>query len=75
MSVRERSHDFELAAKAGDGLGVVAKGSADQLDDVGWEVGDVADGFVFDFSVFAEGTAQEVGLVDLAMVVAHAHII
>ena len=41
---------------------------ADEFDDVRREVGEVADGFVFDFSVFAEGAAQEVGLVDLALI-------
>ena len=68
MSVGEGPGDFELSAKAAYGVGVVAQGGADEFDDVRREVGEVADGFVFDFSVFAEGAAQEVGLVDLALI-------
>ena len=48
------------AAQTGEGgfgidEGFSLEGSADQIDDVVWEVRDVAEGFVFDFAVLAEG--------------------
>ena len=63
------------AAQAGEGgfgidQGLALEGSADRIDDVVWEVRDVAEGFVFDFAVLAEGTAEEMGVVGFVVVAA-----
>ena len=44
--------------------------SADEIDDVVWEMGDVAEGLVLDLAVLAEGSAQQVGMVGLVSVAA-----
>jgi hypothetical protein len=46
------------------------QGPANQIDELGWQVGDVAEGLVADLGAEAEGAAQEVGLIELAFVVA-----
>ena len=57
-----------VAAQAGEGgLGVdqgfAFESSADEIDDVVGEVGDVAEGFMLDLAVLAEGSAQQMGVV------------
>jgi hypothetical protein len=42
--------------------------AADEADEVGGQVRDVAEGFVLDLGAGAEGAAEEVGLVELAFV-------
>ena len=49
--------------------GFALESSADESDDRIGQVGEVAEGLVFDLPVFAEGSAQEVGSVGLALVV------
>ena len=68
MSVRKCADNLEAVVDRWEKL--TAQATADSLDEIGREVGDVADGFVKDLAVFAEATAQEVGLVDLAFVAA-----
>ena len=68
MSVREGAENLEAVVDRWDKL--AAQTTADSLDEIGREVGDVAEGFMKDLAVFAEATAQEVGLVDLAFVAA-----
>jgi hypothetical protein len=68
MTVREVALDEE-------GVGgreelFAGQGAADEVDQVGGEVGEIAESFVEDSGADAEGTAEEVGLIDLAFVVA-----
>ena len=50
--------------------GLAFEGSADELDDGVGEMGDVAEGFMFDSAVLAEGATEEMGAVDLVFVTA-----
>ena len=57
-----------VAAQAGEGglgidQGFAFESSADEIDDVVGEVGDVAEGFMLDLAVVAEGSAQQMGVV------------
>ena len=45
--------------------GLALEGSADELDDGVGEMGDVAEGFMLDPAVLAEGATEEMGAVDL----------
>ena len=47
---------------------LAGEGAADEVDEVGRQVGDVAESFVVDLGADAEGAAEEVGLVELALV-------
>jgi hypothetical protein len=47
---------------------LAGEGAANEVDEVGRQVGDIAEGFVLDLGADAEGAAEEVGLVDLAFV-------
>ena len=60
------------ATKGGLGIdeGLAFEGSADEIDDVVWEVGDVAESFVADLAILAEGSAEEMGAVGLVFVAA-----
>jgi hypothetical protein len=49
---------------------LAGQGAADDVDQVGGEVGEIAESFVEDSGADPEGTAEEVGLVDLIFVVA-----
>ena len=64
-----------VAAQAGEGglgidQGFAFESSADEIDDVDGEVGDVAEGFMLDLAVLAEGSAQQMGVVGGVIVVA-----
>ena len=64
-----------VAAQATEGdlgidEGLAFEGSADEIDDVVWEVGDVAESFVADLAVLAEGSAEEMGAVGFVFVAA-----
>ena len=66
MTVREIAfHDKGL--RSGKKL-LAAEGAANEVDEVGRQVGDVAESFVLDLGTDAEGAAEEVGLVELALV-------
>ena len=63
------------AAPAGEGgfgidQGLALESSADEIDDVVWEMGDVAESFVLDLAVEAEGSAEEMGAVGFSVVAA-----
>jgi hypothetical protein len=47
---------------------LAAEGAANEVDEVGRQVGDVAESLVPDLGADAEGAAEEVGLVKLALV-------
>ena len=64
-----------VAAQAGEGglgidQGFAFESSADEIDDVVGEVGDVAEGFMLDLAVVAEGSAQQMGMVGGVFVMA-----
>ena len=68
VTVREVALDEE---GVGGGEELLARqGAADDVDQVGGEVGEIAESFVEDSGADAEGTAEEVGLVDPVLVVA-----
>ena len=60
------------ATEGGFGIdeGLAFEGSADEIDDVVWEVGDVAESLVADLAVLAEGSAEEMGAVGFVFVAA-----
>jgi hypothetical protein len=71
----EHGLDVAMRARAFDaegGLGgkelLAGEGAADEFDEVGGEMGDVAEGLVLDLRADAEGSAEEVGVVELAFV-------
>ena len=71
----EHSGDMAMgaAAQAGEGVlgideGLAFESPADEIDDVGGEVGDVAERLMLDLAVVAEGSAQEMGVVGLVLV-------
>jgi hypothetical protein len=47
---------------------LAGQGAADEVDEGGGKVGDVAKGLVLDLRADAEGAAEEVGMVELAFV-------
>ena len=50
--------------------GLAFEGSADEIDDGVGEMGDVAEGFMLDFTVLPEGATEQVSAVDLVIVAA-----
>ena len=48
--------------------GFAGQATADDVDQVGGEVGEIAEGFVLDLGAGAEGAAEEVGLIEFALV-------
>jgi hypothetical protein len=66
VSVGQAAANLEAAGRE---EALAGEAAADQVDDVVREVGEVADGLVLDLAALAEGAAQQVGLVDLALVV------
>ena len=62
MAVGEGAFDVE-GQRAGRNFSP-AEGAADEIDEVGGQVGDVAEGFVLDLGADTEGSAQEVGVVE-----------
>ena len=61
------------AAHAAEALGgmdevLALQGAADEVDGVVGEVGDVAEGLVLDLAVFPVASPEEVGAVDLVLV-------
>ena len=61
VAVRGTAHIGEEGLGINQGL--TLEGSADEIDDVVWEVGDIAEGFMFDLAVLAKGSAEEVGVI------------
>ena len=64
-----------VAAQAGEcSFGIdqrfAFESSADEIDDVVGEMGDIAEGLVLDLAVLAEGSAQQMGVVGLVFIVA-----
>ena len=68
MAMGERAGTVEAAFGIDEGLAF--EGSADEIDNEVGEMGDVAEGFMFDAAVLAEGPTQEVSAVDLVFVAA-----
>lgn len=66
VAVRQVALDKE-GVGGGDEL-LAGQGAADDVDQLRWQVGDVAEGFVADLGADAEGAAEQVGLVKLALV-------
>ena len=62
MAVGQAAHAVEAVLDGDEGLAL--QGPADDLDDIGGQMGEVAEGLVLDLAVLAEGTSQEVGFVD-----------
>ena len=61
VAVRGTAHTGEEGLGINQGL--TLEGSADEIDDVVWEVRDIAEGFMFDLAVLAKGSAEEVGVI------------
>ena len=68
MTVVRRGDDFEAAAHWGVVFPV--QRAADHLDDVIGQVGEIADRLVSHFSVLSVAATQQVGPVDLSLVMA-----
>ena len=68
MSVGQGAHDLKATRRSWRQL--TAQVLADGVDELRGEVGDVADGLVLDLAALAVGTAEQVGLVELALVAA-----
>jgi hypothetical protein len=66
VAMRERAVDPEGVASREELL--AGEGASDEIDEMGREVGNVAEGFVLDLRADAEGAAEEVGLIGLALV-------
>ncbi len=66
MTVGETSSDLELSSRQ---RGLAAQPPSDHVDEIRRQVGEVAERLVLDLAVFAVGTAEQVGGVDLALVV------
>lgn len=66
VAVREIALDQE---RLRDGQKLLAgEGAANEVDEVGRQVGDVAESLVVDLGAHAEGAAEQVGLVELTLV-------
>ena len=68
MTVGEGALDGERVRDRDELLS--GQGAADQIDEISWQVGDVAEGLVLDLEADAVGAAEQVGVVELALVVA-----
>ena len=66
VTMGERAGAVETVLGVNEGLAL--EGSADEIDDGVAEMGDVAEGFMFDAAVLAEGPTEEMGAVDLVFV-------
>ena len=66
MAVREVALDQE-SLRGGQEL-LAGQRAADEVDEIGRQMGDVAEGLVADLGANAEGAAEQVGLVELAFV-------
>ena len=61
MAVGQAPQAVEAGIDGDEGLPLQSQ--ADQLDDLGRQVGDVADGLVLDLAALAEGPTEQVSLV------------
>ena len=68
MAMGERAGAVEEVIGVDEGLAL--EGSADEIDDGVGEMGDVAEGFMLDFTVLPEGSTEQVSAVDLVFVAA-----
>ena len=68
MAMGERAGAMETVLGVDEGLAL--EGTADEIDDVVGEMGDVAEGFMLDFTVLTEGTTEQMSAVDLVFVAA-----
>ena len=68
LNVAVREGVIDLEGRAGGEEHLAGERAADQIDEVRGEMGDVAEGFVFDLGADAEGAAKKVGLIGLALI-------
>ena len=68
MTMGQRTGAVEAVLGVDEGLAL--EGSADEIDDGVGEMGDVAEGFMFDPAVLAEGPTEKMGAVDLVFLAA-----
>ncbi len=66
MAVGVGAQDFE--GVAGGDEGFAAQGAADHLDERAGQMGEVAEGLVLDLAALAIGLAQQMGLVNAALI-------
>jgi hypothetical protein len=66
VTMREGAADFK-AVGGGDEL-LAFERAADQVNERIGQMGDVAEGFVFDFAILAKGSAEKMGVVSRAFV-------
>jgi len=66
MAVRQVA--FDDKGLGGGQESLPGQGAADEFDQVGRQVGDVAQGFVLNLGADTEGSAQQVGVVELALI-------
>jgi hypothetical protein len=70
LDVAMRTRGDDLEALGGGHQGFAAQGTAHQVDDGVGQMGEVAERLVLDLGAVAEGSAQQVGGVDAAFVMA-----
>ena len=68
VAMGERAGAVEEVIGVDEGLAL--EGSSDEIDDGVGEMGDVAEGFMLDFTVLTEGSTEQVSAVDLVFVAA-----
>jgi hypothetical protein len=66
MAMREGAVNLE-GASGGEKL-LAGEGATDEIDEMRREMGDIAERFVLDLRADAKGAAEEVGLIELALV-------
>jgi hypothetical protein len=68
LNVAVRTRMLNAEGRGGGEKALTGEGAADEIDEGGSEMGDVAEGFVLDLGADAEGAAEEVRLIELALV-------
>jgi hypothetical protein len=68
LDVTVRAGALDAEGRGGGKKALAGEGAADEIDEVRREVGDVAEGFMLDLGADTEGAAEEVGLIELALV-------